>query len=461
MMEPKQYLVDKQQAYLLEHEKLGQIVSRGGTDMRSANHSCSVGLDGLTSTVCSELKVSTIHIGKKIELTTITFATPPYYGSVDFIAEDDDGDAVKVCVYGWKYNHCTTVQMRNELPLGTQIAIKEPYFKRYGDGTHGIRIDNPLNLLEIVRFGTKTQETKTGIKYPANQTASASVIRPFERLDLNERKKVQPLVKCSFCGNVSNSLKKCAGCHLAAYCDKKCQKKHWKAGHKVVCQNDPIPVRPDLNLVRGVMKGSNQAPKFPKGYRTQPQTLHPFEFDVNSWAMSKPAFFNSGLGCACHCGETATCTIRPFTEENFECKIRILCVSQEIGVGVCTKKHGKMGLFWKYTSDGLKFCSGEDEPVRSPFGLPFTSGDTVTVRLIEGRLEFDVNDQNLGAAFVGFEKGPYFLRVHLSNSYLLIPTAIQTITSPLDLLRNQGGVTIGRPNASDPASGRSEIEIIV
>ena len=37
---------------------------------------------------------------------------------------------------------------------------------------------------------------------------------------------------CAHCGNDQGKLKYCNGCHLARYCDRKCQKSHWKCHQK-------------------------------------------------------------------------------------------------------------------------------------------------------------------------------------------------------------------------------------
>ncbi|KZT33526.1 hypothetical protein SISSUDRAFT_405564 [Sistotremastrum suecicum HHB10207 ss-3] len=41
--------------------------------------------------------------------------------------------------------------------------------------------------------------------------------------------------RCTTCGRGSLGLRKCARCGKAKYCDKKCQQRHWKAGHKDEC----------------------------------------------------------------------------------------------------------------------------------------------------------------------------------------------------------------------------------
>ncbi|KAJ7154762.1 hypothetical protein C8R46DRAFT_1005859 [Mycena filopes] len=46
------------------------------------------------------------------------------------------------------------------------------------------------------------------------------------------------LYRCSWCGNPSAALRKCAGCSQARYCDGSCQKLHWKDSHKRACTTD-------------------------------------------------------------------------------------------------------------------------------------------------------------------------------------------------------------------------------
>lgn len=42
-------------------------------------------------------------------------------------------------------------------PVGSRLAIKEPYFKRYADGTCGLRVDNPSDVVFLPPGGDGPQ----------------------------------------------------------------------------------------------------------------------------------------------------------------------------------------------------------------------------------------------------------------------------------------------------------------
>ena len=52
--------------------------------------------------------------------------------------------------------------------------------------------------------------------------------------------------RCHECGKVGkdgDKLKKCAGCKIAMYCDARCQRKHWRGGHKTACHEQAKAAR--------------------------------------------------------------------------------------------------------------------------------------------------------------------------------------------------------------------------
>ena len=42
---------------------------------------------------------------------------------------------------------------------------------------------------------------------------------------------------CTYCGARDRDLQVCKGCHAASYCDRTCQRRHWKQGHKRECMS--------------------------------------------------------------------------------------------------------------------------------------------------------------------------------------------------------------------------------
>ncbi|CAK4029829.1 Hypothetical predicted protein [Lecanosticta acicola] len=72
----------------------------------------------------------------------------------------------------------------------------------------------------------------------------------------------QAVAKCGNCDKTDISLKKCAKCMSVSYCDRECQKSHWKT-HKKVCA-----------MLAGATNPKNSAPgeKIPKRSNSKPFT---------------------------------------------------------------------------------------------------------------------------------------------------------------------------------------------
>eukprot|EP00929_Paragymnodinium_shiwhaense_P051461 TRINITY_DN25895_c0_g1_i5.p1 TRINITY_DN25895_c0_g1~~TRINITY_DN25895_c0_g1_i5.p1 ORF type:complete len:624 (+),score=119.17 TRINITY_DN25895_c0_g1_i5:111-1982(+) len=89
-----------------------------------------------------DLQVGTTHRGRLLEGTLVE--DPIFSGSAAFIMEDLVGDLVEVAVYNipgasWEVTE-------KVFPKGRRITIREPYYKIRGDGSLGIRIDNPQEI---------------------------------------------------------------------------------------------------------------------------------------------------------------------------------------------------------------------------------------------------------------------------------------------------------------------------
>ena len=79
-------------------------------------------------------------------------------------------------------------------------------------------------------------------------TTSAKVFKaPLEEVMAEIKRMRQPKSCCFGCGSHTNPetpLKRCAACHIANYCSRECQLKHWKSGHKGLC--------PDMSILRSL-----------------------------------------------------------------------------------------------------------------------------------------------------------------------------------------------------------------
>jgi len=68
------------------------------------------------------------------------------------IMEDESGDVVKVALYNAladgvpNHPQARYAAANSVLPRGQAVAIVEPYYKMFADGTRGVRVDNPNDL---------------------------------------------------------------------------------------------------------------------------------------------------------------------------------------------------------------------------------------------------------------------------------------------------------------------------
>eukprot|EP00961_Rhodomonas_salina_P275856 3726581-Rhodomonas_salina.4 len=77
-----------------------------------------------------------------------------------------------------------------------EIGIKEPFLKRFADGTSGSRVDDPSDVLYVTPICSRcfVAETKTA------------------------------------------KLLVCSRCRSSKYCSKECQTAAWKSGHSKACR---------------------------------------------------------------------------------------------------------------------------------------------------------------------------------------------------------------------------------
>ena len=95
----------------------------------------------------ASLRVGERHKGSRVEGTVCCKATK--YTAVQVLLEDVENTthAVKVSMYNLVPASARMSQVRRLLPEGTKLAIKDPYYKAFLDGTSGIRVDNPADVV--------------------------------------------------------------------------------------------------------------------------------------------------------------------------------------------------------------------------------------------------------------------------------------------------------------------------
>ena len=62
---------------------------------------------------------------------------------------------------------------------------------------------------------------------------------------------------CFYCGQMSMYLSMCQGCSFARYCSRRCQRLHWRSGHRDACTqiifDHRARRRPPLHIMYGIM----------------------------------------------------------------------------------------------------------------------------------------------------------------------------------------------------------------
>ena len=201
--------------------------------------------------------------------------------------------------------------------------------------------------------------------FPGSMSASQELLTELALKTMN---------KCSFCGQVSAALKKCARCHKVAYCGRECQLKHWPT-HKSACNVS------DTNL--------ESSTPTQKGASGLPQTHSKTQSSNLNISSSSPVVQHTPLKQAPLHSETTARTLctRCKKPANIEC----LCKS----VSYCSKECRT--LDWP---DHEKKCnqpaddSSSVESHRTPLTIPSTldreqtgdSGSRSTATAIEVRV---------------------------------------------------------------------------
>ena len=115
----------------------------------------------------AQLQLNRRNKGCRIEGTVCCV---PFRGTaIEMLLSEDQAKAVKVSAYNLLPASAPMAQVRRLLPVGTRLAVKEPYYKSFMDGSSGIRVENPADIVFLADSDKDDRSLSfDGIKERAN-----------------------------------------------------------------------------------------------------------------------------------------------------------------------------------------------------------------------------------------------------------------------------------------------------
>eukprot|EP00929_Paragymnodinium_shiwhaense_P000703 TRINITY_DN100938_c0_g1_i1.p1 TRINITY_DN100938_c0_g1~~TRINITY_DN100938_c0_g1_i1.p1 ORF type:complete len:1044 (-),score=146.46 TRINITY_DN100938_c0_g1_i1:60-3191(-) len=140
-----QLFQDKVEACEEQHKHFGSSFFRGPpTCSRSKPCRPRARYEDLAPISISDLQLGVVHKGRVLHCTTVVKCG--LWSAVATLVEDSARTLSNFAVYNVP-NVVTFRDAQEWLPEGTRFAIVEPYFKTRGDGTPGIRVDDPSDII--------------------------------------------------------------------------------------------------------------------------------------------------------------------------------------------------------------------------------------------------------------------------------------------------------------------------
>jgi len=139
-------------------EKRGSSKPMACTHSFESKHESSAqSLGDLVPMLCKDLRVGLIHHGKALYCTVVAKAT--FMNSVQTLVEDAEGHLIALAVYNAPRVR-DIFQAQRYLRVGRKLAVKEPLYKLRADGTEGIRIDDPEDVVLDIEAPVKSVEQR-------------------------------------------------------------------------------------------------------------------------------------------------------------------------------------------------------------------------------------------------------------------------------------------------------------
>lgn len=113
---------------------------------------CKPSLGSLSDlSACTPMQISALHVGTTHSRRSIRgriVVRPLLMASVMTVIEGEDGDVVKLAVYNLFPSGRKSIQDAEKLfPIGQMVIIKDPFYKLYQDGSCGLRVDDPQDIV--------------------------------------------------------------------------------------------------------------------------------------------------------------------------------------------------------------------------------------------------------------------------------------------------------------------------
>lgn len=138
---------------------------------RHPGESSSGGMSDLVPISANALRIYAQHPGRVLRGEVVT--PPVVIKSAQFMLKDERDSIVQVAVYGALTmgfeGGIRAIQQADSLfSVGTLLAICEPYFKTQADGSVGVRVDDPMDVITLSSLGPPGGDTIEGWKREGN-----------------------------------------------------------------------------------------------------------------------------------------------------------------------------------------------------------------------------------------------------------------------------------------------------
>lgn len=168
-------------------EKQMSATKLSHTEMKAASYSyeskqtlSTQSLADLVSMPIKSLKRGLVHQGKVVYCTVV--AKPTLMKSVQTLVEDADGNMTALAVYNVPRVR-DIFQAQRYLHEGRKIAVKEPFYKVRADGTEGIRVDDPKDIVLDAEAPAKSLEERLREMLQEDSTTGQQSLREALRAE--------------------------------------------------------------------------------------------------------------------------------------------------------------------------------------------------------------------------------------------------------------------------------------